>query len=729
MVYIIPLIKHIVGSSLEAAFSEGFTTADVYLLFGMEAYNLIVDSSDLCEAYEKGKIISMVWETAKLLWRSPTFKRMIAVQIGRSVAAGLFEKAVPILKVVGIVVEGVNAGVATAQMAMAKAQVTFEAIEAEPGVHITEPSDNLSTKERVIHVRGEVENIESQQGLMTVNGREQIIPIENGKFDAVAILTSGENLIKVTVDGVSREIRVTNTAPPTTLFVMLTWKENQSDVDLYVTEPDGQTAWFGIYGQRQEPPFRTTNGGELDVDNVEGFGPERYFISSADGDKILPGPYVINVHYYESHGYLGPIHYTVLILRNEQFYDMIEGSIPRANKLTASPKDAGKDDTWAHIADIELITGPVTEPGEPITEPGLTPDLIIRRITIDGEATIGEPIHYTVTIENVDAGTAVNVIVKTYSGSAPDDLSNAIDQYIVPKIRPGGTHIRTLEFIPDSFYQYIVAKVDGDDRITETQEDNNLGASRLQFHYEVEMVLIPAGEFSMGDHHNAGDSDEKPVHTVYLDAFYIDVYEVTNAQYARFLNEYGKNTDAAGHELLDIGDSDCLIEKVGNTYKPKAGYEDHPVIEVSWYGAAAYAKFHGKRLPTEAEWEKAARGGLVGKKYPWGDNISHDDANYSGTGGRDRWNGTSPVGSFAPNGYGLYDMAGNVWEWCADWYDSGYYARSAEENPKGPSSGTYRVLRGGSWYYDTNGLRCAYRYGLNAGATSRYGGFRCAQDQ
>jgi formylglycine-generating enzyme required for sulfatase activity len=258
---------------------------------------------------------------------------------------------------------------------------------------------------------------------------------------------------------------------------------------------------------------------------------------------------------------------------------------------------------------------------------------------------------------------------------------------------------------------------------------------------EAKMVLIPAGEFSMGDHFNEGIIDEKPVHTVYLDAFYMDKYKVTNAQYAKFLNEYGKNTDDAGHELLDIADEDCLIEKVGNTYRPKAGYENHPVIEVTWYGAAAYAQFYGKRLPTEAEWEKAARGGLVGKRYPWGDDITHDNANYSGTGGKDQWNGTSPVGSFAPNGYGLYDMAGNVWEWCADEYDSEYYGRSPKSNPKGPgvaitfknndftNVNTRRVLRGGCWNSNPNFLRCAVRYDLEPSITNNDLGFRCSQDQ
>jgi formylglycine-generating enzyme required for sulfatase activity len=241
------------------------------------------------------------------------------------------------------------------------------------------------------------------------------------------------------------------------------------------------------------------------------------------------------------------------------------------------------------------------------------------------------------------------------------------------------------------------------------------------------MVLIPAGEFQMGDPFNEGDSDERPVHTVYLDAFYIDKYPVTNELYARFLNDIGRNEDEEGHELLDIDSSGCLIEYVDGRYRPKEGYERHPVVMVSWYGAVAYARWAGKRLPTEAEWEKAARGGLVGKRYPWGDEISHDMANYKGVGGRDRWERTSPVGSFPPNGYGLYDMAGNVWEWCADPYDKSYYSRSPQRNPKG-GSGEYCVVRGGSWYSNPNGLRAAYRVYYDPRSTKGNLGFRCAQD-
>lgn len=217
------------------------------------------------------------------------------------------------------------------------------------------------------------------------------------------------------------------------------------------------------------------------------------------------------------------------------------------------------------------------------------------------------------------------------------------------------------------------------------------------------MVLIPSGEFRMGS--NDGSDDEKPVHTVYIDAFYMDQYEVTNAQYRIFMN-------ATGHKAPKYWNDP-------NSNDPK-----QPVIGVSWDDAVAYAKWAGKRLPTEAEWEKAARGGLSGKRYPWGDDISHDDANYNGTNGKDVWTCASPVGSFAPNGYGLYDMTGNVWEWCADWYDSEYYSNSPKSNPPGPDSGTFKVIRGGSCYNDNHPLRVAARFSYPANACN-YFGFRC----
>ncbi|MBM3238448.1 NACHT domain-containing protein [Candidatus Poribacteria bacterium] len=201
------------------------------------------------------------------------------------------------------------------------------------------------------------------------------------------------------------------------------------------------------------------------------------------------------------------------------------------------------------------------------------------------------------------------------------------------------------------------------------------------------MALIPAGEFQMGSHD--GGNNEKPLHTVYLNAFYIDVYPVTNTQYRKFI-------EATGHPKPQYWNDESFNQP------------QQPVVGVTWYDAMAYAEWSGKRLPTEAEWEKAARGGLVGKKYPWGDEEPNDKkANYAENVGK-----TTPVGSYPPNGYGLYDMAGNVWEWCLDEYKEDFYKTSPQNNPLAGLSlfellanyqniETRRVLRGGRWSSET----------------------------
>lgn len=211
------------------------------------------------------------------------------------------------------------------------------------------------------------------------------------------------------------------------------------------------------------------------------------------------------------------------------------------------------------------------------------------------------------------------------------------------------------------------------------------------------LVKVPAGEFLMGS--NNGDSNEKPVHEVYLDAYYIDKYEVTNRQYREFV-------EATGHRAPEHW-----------------GKDDHPVGYINWVDAVAYATWADKRLPTEAEWEKAARGGLVGKKYPWGDSIDPAKANYGMNVGHN-----TPVGTYPPNSYGLYDMAGNIWEWVSDRYDKNYYSNSSSDrNPQGPNIGIFRIRRGGGRYSNTGDLRCAYR---NADSPTRVNfsmGFRCAK--
>jgi formylglycine-generating enzyme required for sulfatase activity len=223
-----------------------------------------------------------------------------------------------------------------------------------------------------------------------------------------------------------------------------------------------------------------------------------------------------------------------------------------------------------------------------------------------------------------------------------------------------------------------------------------------------EMMRIPAGSFEMGDHLDAM-SNALPVHTVALDGFYMDVHEVTVGQFREFVNQSGYNYGV---------DWDTVAK-----YSPG---DEYPMERVTWYDATAYAKWAGKRLPTEAEWEYAARGGLVGKRYPGGDEITHDDANWGNTiSGKDKWRYCSPVGSFAANGYGLYDMAGNVWEWCQDRYGGDYYSNSPTKNPPGPDTGSRRVLRGGFWGRSASYLRVAYR--SDGPPTGRpYGsGFRC----
>ncbi|MYB96168.1 TonB family protein [Candidatus Poribacteria bacterium] len=224
-----------------------------------------------------------------------------------------------------------------------------------------------------------------------------------------------------------------------------------------------------------------------------------------------------------------------------------------------------------------------------------------------------------------------------------------------------------------------------------------------------DMVLIPAGEFQMGSD-NGGD---EPVHTVYVGAFYMDKYEVTNAQYKAFVDANPEWRKEIVHQKH--GGSTYLNSWAGDNYPN--GKENHPVTMVSWDAAMAYAKWVGKRLPTEAEWEKAARGGLTGKKYPWGNSIDASKANYGKSLDSDGIIKTTPVGSYPANGYGLYDMVGNVQEWCLDEYDGRVYSKSPP----------LRVSRGGGWYYEAHEVRIANRNASSPLMTLVDYGFRCVR--
>ena len=235
----------------------------------------------------------------------------------------------------------------------------------------------------------------------------------------------------------------------------------------------------------------------------------------------------------------------------------------------------------------------------------------------------------------------------------------------------------------------------------------NAKAASLTQHLERSMVLIPAGAFIMGSW--TGDADERPVRKVHLDAYYFDKNQLTVGEYAKFLS-------ATSHS-----------EPPDWNIMSRAMHQNRPVVNVDWADAAAYCTWAGKRQPTEAEWEKAARG-TDGRTYPWGD---EPPTKLHGNMKKELWNshmGLTPVGIFE-NGkspYGINDMAGNVWEWVSDWYDDDYYSTAPLRNPPGPATGISKVVRGGSWGSGSEALRSAERE-TRVPSFQGYGtGFRCA---
>jgi formylglycine-generating enzyme required for sulfatase activity len=224
---------------------------------------------------------------------------------------------------------------------------------------------------------------------------------------------------------------------------------------------------------------------------------------------------------------------------------------------------------------------------------------------------------------------------------------------------------------------------------------------------DVPMALVPAGEFTMG---SSMRDDEKPVHQVYLDAFYMDTYAVTAGPYAAYLEATGMKAPPE----WDI--------------MKHPQHQNRPVVNLTWSDAASYCKWAGKRLPTEAEWEKAARG-TDGRLYPWGNEApTRLHANF----GKKKWANHMalvPVGMFelGKSPYGIYDMAGNVWEWVNDWYDHDYYRKTPLKNPQGPTTGKTKVVRGGNWRYEQEFLRSSFRFNAEPSARQFGYGFRCAK--
>lgn len=299
------------------------------------------------------------------------------------------------------------------------------------------------------------------------------------------------------------------------------------------------------------------------------------------------------------------------------------------------------------------------------------------------------------------------VVSLTSCNLVPESLLNQLAPPVEPTVTPAPTPTATL--IPSPTV---------DPNITPTPVPTlGLGSTRIADADGMTQHYIPAGEFMMGS--NSFDSDEGPVHAVYLNAYWMDETEVTCGQFMRFVEQTGYKK------------SDSFVGYATNQCQKG---ENHPA-RASWDAAQAYCQWAGRRLPSEAEWEKAARGGLEGKEYPWGDEepvcvwgaqtgaMFYDGENCFVS-------GTVPVKSYHPNGFGLYDMAGNASEWVFDYYHEHYYDpeykdSTPKENPRGPAEGIFRVHRGGSYRSDSSSLRVSSREGM---PPNNYFGFRCAQD-
>lgn len=262
--------------------------------------------------------------------------------------------------------------------------------------------------------------------------------------------------------------------------------------------------------------------------------------------------------------------------------------------------------------------------------------------------------------------------------------------------------------------------------------DTARGAARTEERTGLEYVWVPAGTFHMGCVPSDNDctTDELPRHRVTLSkGFWIGKTEVTRKAYQQFARKarQGMPPEPKATQFRTFAGS---TKGIAEQFRPGPGKkEDRPIVNVTWDEAAAFCEFSGGRLPTEAEWEYAARGGQHDAIYPNGASISRGEANYGSVGGNDVWHYAAPVGSFPANAHGLHDMAGNVWEWCADWLDEDYYRNSPETDPPGPEHGVARAARGGSWGFGPKYLRTSIRVRAAPGDRSEDMGFRCVIDE
>ena len=384
---------------------------------------------------------------------------------------------------------------------------------------------------------------------------------------------------------------------------------------------------------------------------------------------------------------------------HERYQDMREVSLA-LEKLTGLPAD----DSW--VIDDQRMDKDTKFPseGKPLQQDvsRVIPETSDAINAVETPSKKNEPFKSNLLLGAmgvVGLGLIIFAGIKIFSGS--DDREAIVQENETPQA------VETTELIPINTPSPISALGIGSTMVSETDG--------------MTLVYVPGGEFEMGV--EDGDSDERPVHTVYLDAFWIDQTEVTNAQYGACVQ-----SGACGQPLE-------------TEYFDDNNYSDHPVVTVDWGNAQDYCQWAGRRLPTEAEWEKAARGenGFI---YPWGNTFDSSLANLDDetniddytidctSNGCDGYDRTAPAGSF-PGGaspYGAYDLAGNVWEWTADWYADDYYQASPSSNPTGPDSGIDRVLRGGSWYNSEWNARSAFRKSPQSLLhVLLHLGFRCAR--
>jgi len=429
-------------------------------------------------------------------------------------------------------------------------------------------------------------------------------------------------------------------------------------------------------GAPQSPSVLTAYGGSLssqvdlvwqdNSNNEDGFKIERK--TGSGGTYVQIGTVVVNVTTYQDTG---------LTCETEYYYRV------RAY-------DGAVDSNYSSEANVTTGTCGGTVPTAPS---GLT-----AAVVQDTEITL-------LWADNSDNETGFAVWRKTGTGGYSLIITTGPD---VVSIVDGG-------LTPLTTYSYRVFAVNGAGSSTGYSEAST---TTLALGVSASMASISAGCFNMGDAFGEGRANESPVHNVCLSAFKMNVYEVTNAQYKACV-------DAAS--CTAPGDSSSNTR---SSYYGNATYDNYPVIYVDWDQSKSFCQWTGGRLPTEAEWEYAARGGLSGKRYPWGDNgpTCTLGATNGVQNGMCSPQDTIAVGSFAPNGYGLYDMAGNVWEWVNDWYSDTYYSSSPTQDPQGPSSGSVRVLRGGCWgITDPFNIRASVR-GSNVQTYDwKYYGFRCVR--